>query len=121
MAIIWGDTKEVQRAAKESFRTNLVKILKEKGRIRIVDLFNLIKHDNNLITDYQRIVLGIEELKVAGKIFIDNENFIQLAKVTVFDEGELKEENVCDIEHKEEDIKEKKEIIRKYSEINPYA
>jgi hypothetical protein len=121
MAIIWGDTKEIQRVSKESFRANLEKILKEKGRIKIDDLFNIIKHDNNLITDYQRIVIGIEELKETGKIFIDKENFIQLAKVTVFEEGELIEKNVCDIEHKEEDIREKKEIIRKYSEINPYT
>ena len=121
MAIVWGDTKEVQRAAKESFRINLEKILKERGKIKVDDLFDLIKHDNNLLTDYQRILLGIEDLKVTGKIFVDDENFIHLAKVTVFEEGELKEKNVCDIEHKEEDIKEKKEIIRKYSEINPYA
>jgi len=121
MAIVWGDTDEVQSAIKASFEKNLEKILKEKGRIKVEDLFKLIKHDNNLLTDYQRILLGLEDLKAKGKIFVDNENFIQLARVTVFEDGELKQKNVCDIQQKEEDIKEKKEIIRKFSEINPYA
>ena len=46
MALIWGDTKETQEAAKNSFEANIERILKQKERINLDDLMKLIRKDN---------------------------------------------------------------------------
>jgi hypothetical protein len=119
MAIIWGSNKDLQDASKESFEDKIMLLLKKLGSIHLNDLLSMIKHDNILLIDYQRILLGLENLVEEGKIFIDEKNNIHPIIMTVFEEsGELKEKSVWDIDKREKDIEEKKEIIRRYSEIN---
>lgn len=118
MAIIWGNTKESREASKQSFEDKILQLLKESGTININYLFKLIRHSSNLLHEYQRIAVGLENLIEEGKITIDKDNNIFLTKITVLDEDELKDQPVWEIEKKEKKIKENKELIRKYSEIN---
>lgn len=119
MAIIWGNTKEAREASKQTFEDKILLLLKESGTININYLFKLIKHSSNQLHEYQRIAVGLENLIDEGKITIDKDNNISLTKITVLDEIELKDQSVWEIERKEKKIKENKELIKKFSEINP--
>ncbi|MHA1200044.1 MAG: hypothetical protein ACTSQF_12005 [Candidatus Heimdallarchaeaceae archaeon] len=119
MAILWGDTEETQNAAKRSFEESIEEILKEKGVINLNDLMKLISHDNNLLTDFQRILKGIDTLIEEGKVIIDQEKNIRMTTLSVLGTDGLDELPVWDMLHKEEDIEIKKEIIRRYNQINP--
>ena len=121
MAILWGETPESRAAARRSFETTIENLLIQNGSIHIKDLLKRIGRETTLITDYQRVLFGINELVNEGKIVIDEDNKIHLAMLTIFDEAGFKEIPIWEILHKEEDVIEKKEIIRKYSEINPFA
>jgi hypothetical protein len=118
MAIIWGNTEDAREASKQSFEDKILKLLKESGTININYLFKLIRHSSNLLHEYQRIAVGLEKLLEEGKITINKENNIFLTKVTVLDQDELIDQSVWEIEKKEKKIKENKELIKKYSEIN---
>ncbi|MCE7742918.1 MAG: hypothetical protein GOP50_10725 [Candidatus Heimdallarchaeota archaeon] len=119
MAIIWGDTEETQNAAKRSFEDSVEQILKEKGVINLNDLMKLISHDNNLLTDFQRILKGIDTLIEECKVIIDQEKNIRMTTLSVLGTDGLDELPIWDIIHKEKDIEIKKEIIRRYNAINP--
>ena len=119
MALIWGSTKEIQKAAKNSFEENIERILKQKGQIKLDDLIKLISHDNNLLTDYQRLLKGIDQLLEEGKIIIDEKKNIRMTILSVLGSKGVDEVPVWDLIHKEEDIELKKEIIRRYNQINP--
>ena len=119
MALIWGNTEESRKAAKLSFEENVIQLLEDKGTININYLFNLIKHSSNLLHEYQRIAVGLENLIEEGKISVDEDNNLTLTKITVLDQDELKDLSAWEIEKREKEIEEKKEIIRRYSEVNP--
>ena len=119
MALIWGDTKETQEAAKNSFEENIERILKQKEKINLDDLMKLISHDTNLLTDYQRLLKGIDKLLEEGKIIIDQDKNIRMTTLSVLGSNGIEETPVWDMIHKEEDIELKKEIIRRYNQINP--
>ncbi len=121
MAILWGETPEARIAARRSFENTVENLLIKNGSLHIKDLLKRIGHETTLITDYQRVLFGINELVNEGKIIVDEDNRIHLAMLTIFDEIGFKEIPIWEILHKEEDVIEKKEIIRKYSEINPFA
>ena len=121
MAILWGETPEARLAARRSFEKTIETLLIQHGSLHIKDLLKRIGHETTLITDYQRVLFGINELVNEGKIIVDENNRIHLTMLTIFDEIGFKEIPIWEILHKEEDILEKKEIIRKYSEINPFA
>ncbi len=119
MAIIWGDTEETQNAAKSSFEESIERILKVKGVISLNELMKLISHDNNLLTDYQRILKGVDNLIEEGKIIIDQEKNIRMTTLSVLGTDGINELPVWDMLHKEEDVELKKEIIKRYNAINP--
>ncbi len=119
MALIWGDTEDTQNASKQSFEESIERILKEKGIISLDELMGLISHDNNLLTDYQRILKGIDKLIEDGKIIIDHEKNIRMTTLSVLGTDGLNELPIWDLIHKEEDVELKKEIIRRYNQINP--
>ncbi len=119
MALIWGDTKETQEAAKNSFEENIERILKQKEKINLDDLMKLISHDANLLTDYQRLLKGIDQLLEEGKIIIDQDKNIRMTTLSVLSTNGIEETPVWDMIHKEKDIELKKEIIRRYNQINP--
>ena len=119
MAIIWGDTEETREAAKNSFEENIERLLKEKGIIGLNELMKLIGHENTLITDYQKLFLGIQKLIEEGKIIIDQEKNLRMTSLSVLGLDGVDEILVWDLLHKEEEIELKKEIIRRYNEINP--
>ncbi len=118
MALIWGNTEESRKASKQSFEDKVIQLLEEHKSININYLFNLIKHSSNQLHEYQRIAVGLENLIEEGKITVDEDNNLSLTKITVLDQDKLKDQSVWQIEKREKDIQEKKEIIRRYSEIN---
>jgi hypothetical protein len=119
MAIIWGNTEESRKASKQSFEDTVIQLLEEKGTVNINYLFKLIRHSSNLLHEYQRIAVGLEMLTEQGKITVDDDNNISLTKITILDQDKLKDQSAWEIERKEKEIEEKKEIIRRYSDINP--
>ena len=118
MALIWGDTKETQNASKNSFEDSIEAILKTQDVINLNDLMKLISHDNNLLTDYQRILRGIDSLIREGKIIIDQEKNIRMTTLSVLGTDGIDELPVWDMLHKEKDIEIKREIIRRYNQVN---
>ena len=120
MANIWGDTEDTQNAAKQSFEESIEKILKENGVISLNELMSLISHDNVLLTDYQRVLQGVDNLIKEGKIIIDHEKNIRLTTLSILGTDGLEELPVWDMLHKEKDVEVKKEIIRRYNQINQF-
>ena len=119
MALIWGNTEDTQKASKQSFEDSIERILKNKGIINLNELMKLFSHDNNLLIDFQRILKGIDTLIEEGKVIIDHNKNIQMSTLSVLGTDGLNELPVWDMLHKEEDVKLKKEIIRRYNRINP--
>ena len=120
MASIWGDTKDTQEAVMNSFEENIERILKRKEKINLEELMKLISHNGNLLTDYQRLLNIIDKLLIEGKISIDEEKNIRMTTLSVLGSNGVDEIPVWDLIHKEKDIELKKEIIRRYNQINPY-
>ena len=118
MDLIWGNTEDSREAAKLSFEMKIIELLEDKGSVNINYLFDLIKHSSNLLHEYQRIAVGLEKLIEEGKITVDENNNLFLTKITVLEQDDLKDQPVWEIEKREKEIQEKKEIIRRYSEIN---
>lgn len=119
MALIWGNTEESRKASKQSFEDKIIQLLKDKRTVNINYLFNLIKHSSNLLHEYQRIAVGLENLVEEGKITVDEDNNLSLTQITFLDHDELKDQSVWEIEKREKEVQKKKEIIRRYSETNP--
>ena len=117
----WGDTKETAELAKKNLERQLERILLERGSVNFTNLYEEFWHGHHLLNHYLQIFLKIKELEEEGKVIIDNEKNISLAKVSFLDEYGLKEVTIWDLEHKKEDIKEKKEIIERYQRINYLA
>jgi len=118
---IWGDTKETQELAKKNLERQLEKILLERGSVNYAELYDEFWHGYHLLNHYLQIFLKIKELEEEGKVVIDEDKNISLAKVSFFDESGLKEVTIWDLEHKKEDIAEKKEIIERYLRISYLA
>ncbi len=121
MVRLWGDTPETEELAKKNLEKQLEKILLEKGKINIQEIFEKYWNNHNLLNHYLQIYLMIDQLADEGKIIIDEDKNISLAKVTFLDYDEIKEVTIWDLEHKKEDIKKKKEIIERYQTINFYV
>ena len=121
MAFIWGDTEDTQKASKQSFEESIENILKEKGVINLDELMSLISHDNVLLTDYQRILQGVDNLIKEGKILIDHEKNMRMTTLSVLGTDGIDELPVWDLLHKEEDIEIKKKIIRKYNQQSHFS
>ena len=117
MLRIWGDTEDAEEAARNSFEKNLEKILREFGSINLDELLKIMWGGYNLLSNYQSILENLKHLVEEGKI-IRNGKIISLAKITILDEFGLKEKPIWELIKKEEEIEEKKEIIRRYNQIN---
>ncbi|MCG3220744.1 MAG: hypothetical protein H7641_05130 [Candidatus Heimdallarchaeota archaeon] len=118
MALIWGNNEESRKISKQSFEDKVLQLLEDHDCININYLFKLIKHSSNLLHEYQRIAVGLENLIEEGKITVDEANNLSLTKITVLEQDELKDQSAWEIERREKEIQKKKEIIRRYSEIN---
>ncbi len=118
---LWGDTKRTAEFAKKNLEEQLEKILLEKKTIHMNELYEEFWHSHYLLTHYLQIFLIVKELEEEGKIILDGQKNISLAWIKLFDTDGINEVTVWDLEHKKEDIEEKKEIIRRYSTINYLA
>ena len=118
MVRLWGDTPETAGLAKKNLEKQLEKILIENGKITLNEIFERYWNNHHLLKHYLQIFLMVEQLTDEGKIIIDEDKNISLAKVTYLDYDEIKEVTIWDLEHKKEDIKKKKEIIKRYQTIN---
>ena len=117
MSFLWGDTEEARDAKKNSFERRLALILNEHGRIHINELMKIMWGGHYLLTNYQGILEMVKHLAKEGKIILEDK-YISLALMTVFEDGDFMEKSVWDIIQKEEDVEEKKEIMRRYKQIN---
>ena len=120
-AKLWGDTRETQELAKKNLERQLEKLLLERGSVNFTDLYDEFWHDHHLLNHYLQIFLKIKELEEEGKVIIDEEKNISLARVSFLDEYGLKEVTIWDLEHKKEYIEEKRKIIERYQRINYLA
>ncbi len=118
MARIWGETDDAEEAAKYSFEKHLEKILNEQSSIHIDDLLKKMWGGYNLLTNYQSILEGINHLAKDGKI-VFYDKIISSVTVMTLDKNGLEEKTVWDLIHSEKEIEEKKEIMRRYTQINP--
>jgi len=118
MSLIWGETEDAREAKKNSFERRLEEILKEKGSIHLDELMKHMWGGHYLLTNYQGILELVNHLTKEGKVIL-NGKIISPAYITVFENGDFKEKSVWDLIHKEEDIEEKKEVMRRYKQINP--
>ena len=114
---LWGDTEDARDAKKNSFERRLATILNEHQRVHINELVKIMWGGHYLLTNYQGILEMVKHLVEEGKIILED-NYISLALVTVFEDGDFREKSVWDIIQKEEDVEEKKEIMRRYRQIN---
>jgi hypothetical protein len=121
MVRLWGDTQETAELAKKNLEKQLEKILLENVKITLSEIFESYWNNHHLLKHYLQIFLMVEQLADEGKIIIDEDKNISLAKVTFLNCDEIKEVTIWDLEHKKEDIKNKKEIIERYQTINFFA
>ena len=115
--LFWGETEESREAKKNSIESKLERILKEKGSIHLDDLTKLMWGGFNLLTDLQGILEFLNHLEKDGKIVIQDK-IISPAKVSVLEDGKSKAKTVWELIHREDEIEEKKEIMRRYKQIN---
>lgn len=120
MSSFWDYPEEAREASKDSFDNRVELILKEHETIHLDDLLKKMWGGYNLLTNFQGILEGLNHLVNDGKIIM-KDKIISLATITVFEDDEFKEKAVWDLLHREEEIEEKKEIIRRYNEINSLA
>ncbi|MCE7748759.1 MAG: hypothetical protein GPJ51_10195, partial [Candidatus Heimdallarchaeota archaeon] len=100
---------------------HIERILLKRKIVHLNDLFAEFWHSYHLLTHYMQIFLIIKELEEEGKIIIDENKNISLAWIKLLDTDGIENVTIWDLEHKKEDIKEKKEIIERYSTINYLA
>ena len=117
----WGDTREIAEMNKRNLERQLERLLLERGSVNFDDLYEEFWHEHHLLSHYLQIFLKVKELEEEGKVIIDSKKNISLAKVSFLDDKVLKEVTIWELEHKKEDIKEKKEIIERYQRINYLA
>ena len=115
---LWGDTEELRELTKRVLEEKIEALLKERGEVSMNDLFKEFWHSYHQFSQYLQINLILEKLVEEAKIVMDEDKNISIAKISFLDWGELKEVTVWDLEHKKADIEEKKEIIRRYTEID---
>ncbi len=120
MSSFWDYPEEAREASKDSFENRVELILKEHETIHLDDLLKKMWGGYNLLTNFQGILEGLNHLINDGKIIM-KDKIISLATITVFEDGEFKEKAVWDLLHREEEIEEKKEVIRRYNQINSFA
>jgi len=120
MVNIWGNTEDAEEAAKNSFEKHLEEILSELSSIHIDDLLKRMWGGYNLLTNYQSILEGVKHLAKDGKIVFHNK-IITPVTVTTFDSKGLEEKTVWNLIQKEKEVEEKKEIMRRYTQINPLS
>jgi len=120
MSFLCGDTEDARDAKKNSFERRLAMILNEHGKIHINELMKIMWGGHHLLTNYQGIIEMVKHLVKEGKIILED-NYVSLVLMTVFEDGRFREKSVWDIIQKEEDVEEKKEIMRRYKQINTYT
>ena len=120
MSFLWGDTEEAIGAKKDSFERRLAQILHDQGKIHLNELMKIMWGGHYLLTNYQGILEMVKHLAKEGKIILEDK-YVSLALMTVFEDGVSREKSVWDIIQKEEDVEEKKEIMRRYKQINTLA
>jgi len=118
---LWGDTREIAEMNKKNLERQLERLLLERGSVNFDDLYEEFWHEHHLLSHYLQIFLKVKELEEEGKVIIDSKKNISLAKVSFLDGSVLKEVTIWDLEHKKEDIREKKEIIERNQRINYLA
>ena len=85
MVRLWGDTPETADIAKKNLEKQLEKILLENGKITLSEIFERYWNNHHLLKHYLQIFLMVEQLADEGKIIIDEDKNISLAKVTFLD------------------------------------
>ncbi len=120
MVNIWGNTEDAEEAAKNSFEKHLEEILSKQSSIHIDDLLKRMWGGYNLLTNYQSILEGVNHLAKDGKIVFHNK-IISPATVTTLESEGLEEKTVWSLIQKEKEVEEKKEVMRRYAQINPLS
>ena len=118
---LWGDTREIAEMNKKNLERQLERLLIERGSVNFDELYEEFWHEHHLLSHYLQIFLKIKELEEEGKVIVDGKKNISLARVSFLDGNGLKEVTIWDLEHKKEDIDEKKKIIERYQRINYLA
>jgi hypothetical protein len=118
---LWGDTREIAEMNKKNLERQLERLLLERGSVNFDDLYEEFWHEHHLLSHYLQIFLKIKELEEEGKVIVDENKNISMAKVAFLDANGLREVTIWDLEHKKEDIDEKKKIIERYQRINYLA
>ena len=118
---LWGDTSETAKLAKKNLERQLERLLHERGTVNFDEIYEEFWHGYHLLNHYLQIFLTIKELEEEGKVILDEDKNISLARVSFFDEEGLRIITTWDLEHKKEDIDEKKKIIERYQRINYLA
>ncbi len=118
---LWGDTREIAEMNKKNLERQLENLLLERGSVNFDDLYEEFWHEHHLLSHYLQIFLKVKELEEEGKVIIDDKKNISLARVSFLDRSGLREVTTWDLEHKKEDIEEKKKIIERYQRINYLA
>ena len=121
MPHLWGDTEEIRELTKSVLEEKIEELLTEKGEVSMNDLFKEFWHSYHQFTQFLQIRITVDKLIEEAKIIMDEDEKISIAKISFLDWGKLKEVTVWDLEHKQEDIEEKKEIIKRYETINYLA
>lgn len=115
---LWGDTDETRKFAKKNLEEHLERLLKEKKKVNINELYKEFWHPHHLLSHFLRIYLMVKELEEEGKIIVDDKNDIYRAKISYLNEVEIKEIYVWDIFHEHEEVRKKKEIMERYATID---
>ena len=121
MTRMWGDTNELSDFTKKNLEEHLEILLKKKNRINFRELIKEFWQPYYLLTHFMRIKLLLKELVLEGKIAMDDEENISLVRLSAFDLNGFHEVSIWDLEHRKEEIEEKKEIMRRYQTINYLA
>ena len=111
---LWGDTDDTRKFAKKNLEEHLERLLREREKININDLYKKFWHPHHLLSHFLQIYLIVKELEEEGKVIVDDKNDIYLAKISCLNEVEIKEVYVCDIYHEREEVRKKKEITLHY-------
>ncbi|MCG3216508.1 MAG: hypothetical protein KAS63_07285 [Candidatus Heimdallarchaeota archaeon] len=118
MTKLWGDTTELSDFTKKNLEAHLERILKDKGRISFRELIKEIWQPYHLLTHFIRIKVLISQLEGEGKIIVDKEENISIARLSYLDTNGFQEVSIWDLEHRKKEVEKKKEIIRRYQNIN---
>ncbi len=121
MTKMWGDTNELSNFTKRNLEEHLENLLKKQKTVNFKELIKEFWQPYYLLTHFMRIKVLLKELEMEGKIVMDEEENISMTRLSSFDLIGFNEVSIWDLEHKQKEIEEKKEIMRRYQTINYFA